>query len=1211
MIKLSFLPSISCFVAFTFLPAISQQPAPAQNSMQYNIVYTGRLFGYFRYPEVQVKDGSSLNSDCLRDAPTDSDHRQKTYAPEAAAFIRYRDHATDAHDPLVAVGDNFAPFVLARRVWNQPANSEPGALLPKEDFDPGQLTYDNVACFMRLTHFAAIVPGKEDFYFGPQRLRELEKLLDAPSKACRRDGRLEPNCYTPVRILGANISLKVQRTNDNVSTEDTNAQQGPFRPALPKVVLPWMRYFAIVAVDEKITNLASEIASAYLSNTAGPDQSQPLSLSVDPRNPRRGILQLERGATLAPWIEYHIMITRKKGRTEEIGKFKVAEPFFTHKKMPWAFATTAGGTVIAFFGVVDQDMDLFVGRLNYTWLGLKNGSNSAVDPSYETIVNVSDPAEALNQALQLCSESEECKTAPKVLLAQMPEAEVHQNLLPFLKLPSGTRPFDIVITQVESDAATGDRSTAMPYDPRNPPKRPVVLVPGADFPSPSVGQSVPVGPYDLNLRLQVATVTIGAARTVQNSVKIKVHKMHADPFNQCLPPLGALTVGGECNEGATVLADLIGKTSLARHTPFSNGAPPQDWQSALEEISLAVMRDVCKADIAMLQHRDVFYDPSLVDRNFTPEGVAAALGAIFWKGDFIQCIDITGQTISSVLQRSADLERAENAGEYTDLSRGWPIRYAGIMQTNKVASDKPQWLVHGEILDPKRLYSVAVTDYLANGDTGYADLQHAEPDPQTPLAHLHLRRLTDHLIAKIIGTKDIPQNPLDEMDQAGRVPVTHHQDTFFQWLRSWRDLDKSKGASAFDRAEQQTPTWFVRLYKAEFGYSLFQHNVDEAAIGAQFPGVTAVDLSNVDSESYNADLQLRIQHDWERWGIYSETDANFGRHNQRSRSAPSFAYQPSQTSNVWYWELGSTLRVRPKYQNPSGLKLILPTSVKSQIAPPYTQITPLNAKSSGGSTNPIAAPYNFYWAFRPGLRLEHNFPRKQGNTGQAGAAGGSEGVVQASGSQSTGSKRRGKETGSTPSGGGENESNTLNGYIEAGFQAGQVFRSPSAFKFSNPVPGTALCPSTSLVPVADILECIGVLGSNAQLTSVIGGRNFYQHGAYLDFRIDAPLPGHSSGEYVVENRGDLFFNRGNDTPVDVRFLNDMKHSLQLPIYGKFSLGPSIELIFFKTKVSGNYYFSYSTSVSLSYSFDWHPGLSWPKTLGFGNAQSAPNPLPTK
>ena len=56
--------------------------------------------------------------------------------------------------------------------------------------------FDNVACFFRLAGFDAVVPGREDFRFGPERLRELARYLasNAPGG-------------TPVQMLGANLVI--------------------------------------------------------------------------------------------------------------------------------------------------------------------------------------------------------------------------------------------------------------------------------------------------------------------------------------------------------------------------------------------------------------------------------------------------------------------------------------------------------------------------------------------------------------------------------------------------------------------------------------------------------------------------------------------------------------------------------------------------------------------------------------------------------------------------------------------------------------------------------------------------------------------------------------------------------------------------------------------------------------------------------------------
>ena len=1250
--------------------APSPSPETTYPDASYTVIYTGRLFGYFRYPEVE--DLTRGLKGCPLEVPSDDiKANDEVYAPEAARFLRFleeQEQKQPAAGALVGVGDNFAPFLLARRAWGRTTSHPAAGLLPKEDFAATDLKYDNVVCFMRLAGFAAVVPGKHDFYFGPEQLRRIENLLSKDlgkdlSGDCSPEGMKQHKCYRPVRMLGANLSLKAQKTNSKAADkgERPATGKGKLKLGTPKVVMPWMR-----AINVSFTGTVPDGQSVdfSLTTTAGRTRTQSLELQPDPHNPtKKGQLTLGPSAVLEPWVEYHVMMKENGKAPEDLGQFTVAEPFFGGD--PWTIATTPGGPKIAIFGVVDPDMDLFVGRLNYTWLGLKKGSNTQLDSSYETIINASDPAEALNQALQLCAmKSEECRNAPKILLAEMPESEIHQNLLPFLKLPAGTRPFDAVITQADPDAATSDRNSKATASALEDLRklRPSVLVPGAHFYSPSRLKSKEGGagkkqgdgtdqsdddacstkddPYCVRIRLQVVSITSkNAERTVNNHIseQVKLNQDRppkevpdarlSDPFNECRSPLNGLTAGGksDCGQGHTVFSDTIRSTHVAKDTLFENGAP-QDWPAALEEISLRIMRDACNSDIAMIQHRDVFYAPRLVDRNFTPdEGLSAAIGAIFWKGDFIQCINIPGQTLTSILQRSQELERAEAAGEYTDLSLGWAMAYTGIepaeVGNNAGGGEKPEWLVHGDFLDPKRLYSVAITDYLANGDTGYPDLQNAQPDPQTSLARLHLWTLTDHLHARITGTKDRPrrggdEDVLDRRDESAHVPAATNQDTFFRWIGSLRPSQwnaSSKATSVktpFDFSERQRPTTFIRLYKADFGYSLFQHNVNEADIGAKFPGVTAVDLSNPDSEAFNADLQLRVQRDTQRWATYAEGDANFGRRNQRGKNAP-FAYQPSQTSDIGYFEIGEAFKLWPGIQNPSGLRFILPTSLKTQIVRPYTQITPINAKSSGGSnTVPVSAARNYYWAFRPGLRFEHNFPRAQNNSaGGSGGGSGSGASSDATAASAQGGKGQGK-SGQQGGGSDKNQSSTLNSFIEFGFQTGKVFHSPSVFTFANPGTADPACSSGQVV-IANLIDCISSLGTNARLTSVAAGRNFRQEGAYLNFRIDAPLPGRSSGEYIIENRGDIFFNRASDAPIDVRFLDDMKHSLQLPLYGKFTVGPSIELVFFKTKVTGNRYFSYSTSVSLNYSFDWHPGLSWPKALGFGGSLPAPNPLPTK
>lgn len=116
------------------------------------------------------------------------------------------------------------------------------------------------------------------------------------------------------------------------------------------------------------------------------------------------------------------------------------------------------------------------------------------------------------------------------------------------------------------------------------------------------------------------------------------------------------------------------------------------------------------------------------------------------------------------------------------------------------------------------------------------------------------------------------------------------------------------------------------------------------------------------------------------------------------------------------------------------------------------------------------------------------------------------------------------------------------------------------------------------------------------------------------------MPVFSKAEFISESRFDIFLKAPRtDSPVDTRYLEDIKNSLMVPLFGKLSIGPTIELVFFRAKNSlqstgvfhGNYYFSYSTALQLNYSFEWHNGMNWRKVAYNGNPESAPQPLPSR
>ena len=176
-----------------------------------------------------------------------------------------------------------------------------------------------------------------------------------------------------------------------------------------------------------------------------------------------------------------------------------------------------------------------------------------------------------------------------------------------------------------------------------------------------------------------------------------------------------------------------------------------------------------------------------------------------------------------------------------------------------------------------------------------------------------------------------------------------------------------------------------------------------------------------------------------------------------------------------------------------------------------------------------------------------------------------------------------------------------------------------------PVPVTGLPNPVSSCSVADLV-CLSQVALAAPskptpsgpgtLLSVESQRTHQERGLYFNFRLDAPLPVLASNtffagsEVVLENHGDLFMPH-QDLYLDTKLNDDFKLSLVVPVWKKISFSPSVELFFFMNQVSRNFYYSCSTTMSLNYSFEWHPGLGWMRAMLYSNPVPALPTLPTK
>jgi hypothetical protein len=1247
-----------------------QQPSRADS---YTVLYTGEMLGYFRMPELQL--------DKFDSCPT---------APErnSAAWQFQRSMANALENQIgttvrVAVGNNLAPYLLSRKIWNNGEFHDKGSVFDGSDdrysqehrtytLGEGTIHADNVACFILATGFDALVPGIHDFYFGPERLREVARFLRERSNGA-------------TRLLAANMALQTRNIDVNqpggiAALRDPSKPTGSVPPpedgikaALPKVVLPWMRAVRIKnAFSMQVSRAGAvsrspqvELMAAHFSDAAQgrfsdwlkslpqekgpvdvpsettqaaqrasytftpklekacivagqPSESKPkcddprFVLQPAPDNPVGPDAEYELpagGPLLEPGGSYSVCLVEPAAWS--CIPFDVQHTFFeyprtaeqirTHKELkPWVLKKPASDELaVALFGVVDPDLMQSVGRLNYTWLGEDRvRDHYANDDSYETVVQVAQPGESLKQVLRYCLQDPECNTAHKVLLAQMPEQDAYGIVgqLQALKGLPASAAFELIVSQIDSDRASGDRIIVRttPVGSDRPQKKarremdqPIVVVPGSHLPSEDL--------YDLQVRLQKAivtpnpaphdTTTIAGERLIRNSVS------WGDSFR--VNPLDSRQGLSIAQPQSSLLDRLNGSPHLLDGTDLANRATPtfQQAESGFEQVALKVMREACHADAAFLQHRDIFltevrtFLSSPVDNSWAQ----ALVDAILWKGDFIQCIEVTGDVINSLLKRSKELQDDEDNGIDTDLALGWGLATLGVDEE----APQEKRLIGGQYIDPKKLYSVAITDYLANGDTGYPALQNAIPLPADKWSRTKLLSLSRAVGGKLIGGSiPSPSNATDLLDSADHYhPPSKPQPGFRDWWAGWLQGDKTGGIqSSLERHAQRTPVWSISLYKADAGFSMFYHNGTESQLGQRFPGVSSADLSSPNSQTITFDYMLRVQRSADKSILYLESDLNYGHKANRTST-----YQRSQSADYWYHELGWAVRIVPGHQNPAGLKFLVPVALRTQLWPPITQITPAADTPPPPGMPPSKAitgqaPINFFPSFRPGFRFDYALPKPAPSA--ASGAGGAQG-------QGPGGKGQPGQP---------QTSQLWTSFVEFGFEAGRLLNGPSQFIFNPNTPTELKCPVSD--PTCVLTAPYGVFKS----VEVDGGRNHTQKGFYFDFRWDMPLPRLKDLEFVAESRGDFYvFGAPRDSAVDTRLFNDAKAALIVPIPGlrKLSLAPTFEWIVFRNKIADNTYYAASMSVSLSYSFDWHQGLAWKRVLGFSNSVPALPTLPTR
>ncbi len=1119
-------------IGLPLLCAQPQEPDPKN----YRIVYTGRTLGYYRTPDLQPVS-SSVTCPSGSDTP-----------PQVEAFRR---QVSSIPEPkiLLATGDNFAPDLGARSLC-----SEKGILAPKQRSGwPGS---DNVGAFFRTLGFNAIVPGKLDFRYGPERLHLIARYLASETEPGR-----------PVQMLASNLTIvtTVAHPPEQIvkpappENYSTNIGQGT-KFHLPKTLLPYIRQFDIqegAVVSTTITSTSGVIQTQVLRsrdlNTPG-EHNAPVSrfkyawlckgelgprfnlpsacrpLIVDPPNRTSVIVRMPdewpifptttsilQGGEPAYLCASNVNSPAQidKSNTLCSGTFRPNVPYLQSGEAasnphPYAIANHSS---IAIFGVVDPDLLTEVGGLNYTW------RNS--DPGFETRLQVSDPLEALSQVRQTCDADPECRGKRQILLAEMPLSKAQRISIQL------RGKFDAVITQADYDSATGDSTVTDRAAQSDLP--PLVLVPAFNYSESDQNH--------LQVRSQQAAIRFNnGSRTVENRHDDTPVALRQRPFS-----------------GDAQLWKLMVSAGLA---PAPGPAP--DYKAVVLNSVLSVMRQYCNADIAFLQHRDLFLPVSYAFKQPAPAQLQELLDQLLWKGDLVTCRSVSGTVLAGMKAESDryDSEDQDRLSAHVEIGRG--------LDALGVFSSDSGLLVGAAPLNPERLYSIATTDYLGVGNTGYEILHDpsiSPPERLTGRAHLdEVSALVCDAIADALPPQEQagnacrkPADPQTYFDEISMAPFSNPRGvTLREKLNVWTDknwsshniLDAVKSNPAeFDA--QNARVLSLRLDKADAGFQQNLHSLSDNLQQNRFSGVQAAEPTAPEKYDATFDWLLRLMSSGKNVDRFVQTDAQYEASairqifsttvNGVTVTVPTEPYQLSQPKNSVGVETGVTTHLIPGHQrNVTGLKLLTSARFETELGSPFLQ---------------LQAADGF---------LKETLPRKNALLGKLG--------LRYDGASS---------------------------WIEAGFQSGPFIQ----------IGSLKLGPLTC--DPSNVTNCVSPDGGTTILSlSQLAGRAFtvdsgqrIQSGVFLNARIHVPVL-YKRLDYVIDNAGALYINRPGDSSADTRYLEVMTHSLSIPVIGNLSIVPKVEVFLFQNKVAGWHIHGYQTSITAQYRFDWHTGLHWTQALRY-------------
>jgi hypothetical protein len=911
--------------------------SPSVDQEKTEVIYTGQLLGYFRVPSLQSVTPPATLPACPATSDNDSEAAKK--------FKDFRQQHSNS--VLLGTGDNFAPqlearvfsFLDERTQHNKyhPANKELhyfDTLQNKwehiDNISPqmkdilkhgnGTIPTDNVGCFLAAAGYAAVVPGRHDFYFGAERVRQLARLM-APLKP-------EYGSQSP-QMLGANLVLKTALADpgDPVSDKgkpawmETNWPKEYSLLNLPKTVYPWFQSFQIKISDDDPAQFSTydnqfhkdrfyvcksngrpneieepESTSAKNCRTLTPDAGTKPGLGPTSVIYKLPIIEKEHTgkeghfSTLTPSKNYALCLVRdvqvSGGPSKKIicQRFSVYLPFFYFPRNvptigadytdpdPFVFIDKKKGVQaneVAIFGVVDVQLGEQVGVLNFAW---KNDNDE-----FKSIVSVEDPAQALREQLDYFERwykerpgSDKEFHGLKILLAQMNPQRARVLAARF---PG----FQIVVAGADREQATTEVTQMLEWSSKN---------------SASAFVAVPA-PY-FNTKEQAGILNPGFIKA-----KPKDDKWTLESDTTLSVKVPDEVKEGSINHSLEVTTksafDATVDTKLKECLPAKFGQLPKALPEKLKLVTLCALREHVNADLAIVQKRDFFgtLPPKAAD---DPVHVQQFLDRFIWKGDLLTLMFVSGKSIKEALTHSSRVEGEEQAVLTLDSEKGRSFEQVGA----RYDADRDQYLINEVPIEETKIYTVVTSDYLSAGDTGYPEFASSTLNPRKqpeafpkelePISSIVCRQLYPSSAREKCLPNINRDSYLDTIAVAPPPPYEQRSPVkkFFR-LSPFGLPDKTSNPDTPAQAEQQVverrPIWTFSLRKLSLGFNTLKNNMTDAQVDDRFGGIPTSGVTAHRNRGVTVKLETRSAISWHQHELFLESgiDIKIRQREERTR----------------------------------------------------------------------------------------------------------------------------------------------------------------------------------------------------------------------------------------------------------------------------------------------------------------------------------------